>query len=139
MVTTTPISIPKRKKPLMVSLFWLTLALVVVKSTSALLTPTSFGKTTTISRDVPIKVHTRNPNVIPTKTTTSLQDTSSAAAAAQIPRGGGGGGGGGEIESGTGTATIPNEVFNLVKSIVGAGVLSLPAGTLTTITGLNLG
>lgn len=31
-------------------------------------------------------------------------------------------------ESGGGTATIPNEVFNLVKSIVGAGVLSLPAG-----------
>lgn len=29
---------------------------------------------------------------------------------------------------GTGTATIPNEIFNLVKSIVGAGVLSLPAG-----------
>ena len=29
---------------------------------------------------------------------------------------------------GGGTATIPNEVFNLVKSIVGAGVLSLPAG-----------
>ena len=34
---------------------------------------------------------------------------------------------GGENESG-GTATIPNEIFNLVKSIVGAGVLSLPAG-----------
>ena len=30
--------------------------------------------------------------------------------------------------TGTGTATIPNEIFNLVKSIVGAGVLSLPAG-----------
>ena len=30
--------------------------------------------------------------------------------------------------SGGGTATIPNEIFNLVKSIVGAGVLSLPAG-----------
>jgi amino acid permease len=29
---------------------------------------------------------------------------------------------------GGGTATIPNEVFNLVKSIVGAGVLSLPWG-----------
>ena len=29
---------------------------------------------------------------------------------------------------GTGSATIPDEVFNLVKSIVGAGVLSLPAG-----------
>ena len=28
-----------------------------------------------------------------------------------------------------GTASIPNEIFNLVKSIVGAGVLSLPAGT----------
>jgi amino acid permease len=27
-----------------------------------------------------------------------------------------------------GTATIPNEIFNLVKCIVGAGVLSLPAG-----------
>jgi hypothetical protein len=32
-------------------------------------------------------------------------------------------------ELGTGTATIPNEIFNLVKGIVGAGVLSLPAGT----------
>ena len=30
--------------------------------------------------------------------------------------------------TGGGTASIPNEVFNLVKSIVGAGVLSLPAG-----------
>jgi hypothetical protein len=40
-------------------------------------------------------------------------------AVAELPRGG--------SESG-GTATIPNEVFNLIKSIVGAGVLSLPAG-----------
>jgi hypothetical protein len=40
------------------------------------------------------------------------------ATAADVPRGG---------ESG-GTATIPTEVFNLIKSIVGAGVLSLPAG-----------
>ena len=31
-------------------------------------------------------------------------------------------------KTGGGTATIPNEIFNLVKSIVGAGVLSLPAG-----------
>jgi hypothetical protein len=30
--------------------------------------------------------------------------------------------------SGGGTATISNEIFNLVKGIVGAGVLSLPAG-----------
>jgi hypothetical protein len=48
-------------------------------------------------------------------------------AAQDIPRGGGAGGAEGE-QVGTGTATIPNEVFNLVKSIVGAGVLSLPAG-----------
>lgn len=27
-------------------------------------------------------------------------------------------------------ASVPNEIFNLVKSIVGAGVLGLPAGTL---------
>ena len=40
----------------------------------------------------------------------------------------GGGGGGGEVVSAEGTSTIPDEVFNLVKSIVGAGVLSLPAG-----------
>lgn len=34
---------------------------------------------------------------------------------------------GGDASKG-GTASIPNEVFNLVKSIVGAGVLSLPYG-----------
>jgi amino acid permease len=31
-------------------------------------------------------------------------------------------------DDGVATATIPNEIFNLVKSIIGAGVLSLPAG-----------
>jgi hypothetical protein len=57
-------------------------------------------------------------------------DTGNAAAtvAAEPPRGGGSGVG--ATESG-GTATIPNEVFNLIKSIVGAGVLSLPAGMLS--------
>jgi len=34
---------------------------------------------------------------------------------------------GGDI-SGDGTATMSNEIFNLIKNIVGAGVLSLPAG-----------
>jgi amino acid permease len=54
-------------------------------------------------------------------TTTTLH----ADAVADVPRGGAGGGGAtGGV--GGGTATIPNEVFNLVKSIVGAGVLSLP-------------
>ena len=33
-----------------------------------------------------------------------------------------------QVVTGTGTATIPNEIINLIKSIVGAGVLSLPAG-----------
>lgn len=37
-------------------------------------------------------------------------------------------GGGASKDLGDGTATIPNEVFNLVKGIVGAGVLSLPYG-----------
>jgi hypothetical protein len=41
-----------------------------------------------------------------------------AGVAVEAPRGGEGGG----------TASIPSEVFNLIKSIVGAGVLSLPAG-----------
>ena len=45
-----------------------------------------------------------------------------------------GGGEGGEAAVSTeGTATIPDEVFNLVKSIVGAGVLSLPAGECTPL------
>ena len=35
---------------------------------------------------------------------------------------------GSNSNTGGGTASIPNEVFNLVKGIVGAGVLSLPAG-----------
>lgn len=48
-----------------------------------------------------------------------LQMSAAAAAAAEPSEGG---------VSGTGTASIPNEIFNLVKSIVGAGVLSLPAG-----------
>ena len=31
-------------------------------------------------------------------------------------------------DGGDGTATVPEEIFNLIKSIIGAGVLSLPAG-----------
>lgn len=55
---------------------------------------------------------------------TSLSSSSSSAM--EVPPGGSGGSS--EVISGTGTATIPNEVFNLIKSIVGAGVLSLPYG-----------
>ena len=44
------------------------------------------------------------------------------------PRGGGGSGKVTKTGSGTGTASITNLVFNLVKNILGAGVLGLPAG-----------
>lgn len=47
-----------------------------------------------------------------------------AAAASAVPSGGGKE----AAPLGDGTATISNEIFNLVKNIVGAGVLSLPAG-----------
>jgi hypothetical protein len=43
-----------------------------------------------------------------------------------------------EASNGGGTASIPNEVFNLVKSIVGAGVLSLPAGEFWDITIIDI-
>jgi hypothetical protein len=35
---------------------------------------------------------------------------------------------GSTTDGGGGTATVPEEIFNLIKSIIGAGVLSLPAG-----------
>jgi hypothetical protein len=60
-----------------------------------------------------------------TKASSSHQRGVAATSALQMS---GGGGGGGDAVSTEGTATIPDEVFNLVKSIVGAGVLSLPAG-----------
>jgi len=78
---------------------FLLLSLLVVSS-SALVTPT-----TSIAKSSSPTISTR------------LHADSSAAA--EIPRGG---------QSGGGTASIPSEVFNLIKSIVGAGVLSLPAG-----------
>ena len=56
-------------------------------------------------------------SVVPSKTKLAA----AGAVAAEAPRGGEGGG----------TASIPSEVFNLIKSIVGAGVLSLPAGKFT--------
>mmetsp|Transcript_61336 Transcript_61336/g.72849 ORF Transcript_61336/g.72849 Transcript_61336/m.72849 type:complete len:507 (+) Transcript_61336:235-1755(+) len=59
---------------------------------------------------------------LPRKTTTTTRLSMSAGTAALEPTGGDSGGVGG------GTATIPNEIFNLVKNIVGAGVLGLSAG-----------
>jgi hypothetical protein len=86
------------------------LALLVVvcasSSSHALLTPTRQSVVGTTAKVAP------RPSSVPL-------------AAEAIPRGGANANG---EPVGTGTATIPNEVFNLVKSIVGAGVLSLPAG-----------
>jgi hypothetical protein len=88
------------------SLLLVVVAVVTVGTSNALVTPSRHALATGKS----------------TVTKTRLgNDTGAAAAAAEPPRGG-------AKESG-GTATIPNEVFNLIKSIVGAGVLSLPAGT----------
>ena len=58
------------------------------------------------------------PKATSSKSSSSLQMTAASGAVSVS--------GGGEV--GGGTATIPNEIFNLVKNIVGAGVLSLPAG-----------
>mmetsp|Transcript_10660 Transcript_10660/g.16002 ORF Transcript_10660/g.16002 Transcript_10660/m.16002 type:complete len:495 (-) Transcript_10660:116-1600(-) len=59
-------------------------------------------------------------NTKSSSTTTALQAASVASGGALASEESGNNGGG--------TATIPNEIFNLVKNIVGAGVLSLPAG-----------
>lgn len=59
-----------------------------------------------------------------TATISSSRLGNDAVSAVDLPRGGGND----KTTQGGGTATIPNEVFNLIKSIVGAGVLSLPAG-----------
>ena len=83
-------------------------------ATVALLIAT--GDALSVPRSIGGEKITTRPSAIATATTT----TTLKVTADDVPRGGEGGG----------TATIPNEVFNLVKSIVGAGVLSLPAGTL---------
>jgi amino acid permease len=56
----------------------------------------------------------------------SVKTYKQGAAATSSPKGKGGSSAS-SLTSG-GTATIPNEIFNLVKAIVGVGVLSLPAG-----------
>ena len=91
--------------------FWSTLAVVTTTTsfsttTTALLTPSSSSSS---SRQTSPFLTTKTAKT----SSTRLSSNDGAAAAADAPRGGGG-------ESG-GTATIPNEVFNLIKSIVGAG------------------
>ena len=62
------------------------------------------------------------PNVAKTSKAASLRMTAATGVS--------GGGKGESVSVGGGTTTIPNEILNLVKNIVGAGVLSLPAGEL---------
>lgn len=73
---------------------------------------------------VPLRGQAGYAKVPLTKASGSHQRGVAATSALQMS----GGGGGSDAVSTEGTATIPDEVFNLVKSIVGAGVLSLPAG-----------
>lgn len=70
--------------------------------------------TTTITKQ-PIISH-GSKSTTPTPTTLLMSDTTAGAESSN------------SNSSGGGTATIPELVFNLVKGIVGAGVLSLPAG-----------
>ena len=81
------------------------LLFVVLETSTALITPQTTRQNSAITKPS-IQSKTRLPSDV----------------VAEIPNGGA------NEESG-GTATIPTEVFNLIKSIVGAGVLSLPAGT----------
>ena len=93
--------------------------LLLVSTTSAWLAPSRKLVTAT----TPTSSRSNN------KAASPLKDA--ATSAAEVPRGGAASGSDAASANsqGGGTATIPNEVFNLVKSIVGAGVLSLPAGT----------
>ena len=98
--------LPFGNNPIMKSVQSVALLLFFCQAINGLVTPNHYR-------------HLAKSPAFPPKTTLATNDA--ALNAAEMPRGGDG--------TGTGTATIPNEVFNLIKSIVGAGVLSLPAGT----------
>jgi len=87
---------------------------LLAASTNALLTPTR--------QSMPSSLISKTPAA----TSSTRLGNDAASAAAEMPRGGGASDA--NKSQGGGTATIPTEVFNLIKSIVGAGVLSLPAG-----------
>jgi amino acid permease len=86
---------------------------------------------TYLNRGVPL-AHNRDwTTITPTSTAvtpTTIGIPSSVSLRASIAASDDGAAAAKESDKGTGTATIPNEVFNLVKSIVGAGVLTLPSG-----------
>jgi len=90
-------------------------AATVIFSSNALLTTTCKSSYSTFST-----------NTKKTLSTSTRLESDAASSASDLTRGGNGN----EKSTTTngGTATIPDEVFNLIKSIVGAGVLSLPAG-----------
>mmetsp|Transcript_4755 Transcript_4755/g.13439 ORF Transcript_4755/g.13439 Transcript_4755/m.13439 type:complete len:516 (-) Transcript_4755:612-2159(-) len=85
----------------------------------------------------------RRRRTVPAAGRRSSSRSSASSVLHNLPRGGGGGGSSSEKSSAPvaerpisvptgattdGTASMPAEIFNLVKSIVGAGVLGLPAG-----------
>jgi len=93
--------------------FLLLVTAIYISSSNALLTPSRNSSPSTFA------ARTTTKRIVSTST------RQSASSAADLPRGGDNDK---SITISGGTASIPNEVFNLIKSIVGAGVLSLPAG-----------
>ena len=104
-----------------IQLLFLVASLLLLSSSShALVTPTT--TTNSVSRLPTTSTNNKNKNN--NKPFGSLHLSSDAAAL----EANGGGQNNNKKDLGDGTATIPNEVFNLVKGIVGSGVLSLPYG-----------
>jgi len=98
--------------------FLLLITAIFISSSNALLTPSRNSSPSTFAA----RTTTTAKKIVLTST------HQSASSATDLPRGGGDNDKSKTISGGT--ASIPNEVFNLIKSIVGAGVLSLPAGKL---------
>lgn len=96
--------------------FLLLITAIFISSSNALLTPSRNSSPSTFAA----RTTTTAKKIVLTST------HQSASSATDLPRGGGDNDKSKTISGGT--ASIPNEVFNLIKSIVGAGVLSLPAG-----------
>ena len=89
--------------------------------------PTQFGSNQKSLRFLPSSTTTTTTTTvitIGTKNTQLWDSTTAAAVTADEPDKSSGSSSGG----GGGTATVPELIFNLVKGIVGAGVLGLPAG-----------
>mmetsp|Transcript_12543 Transcript_12543/g.35610 ORF Transcript_12543/g.35610 Transcript_12543/m.35610 type:complete len:550 (+) Transcript_12543:305-1954(+) len=102
---------------------WVLVALVAVASTNeSFLSTTRFANALSLSRRPPTSAlrSTRSSKSLRWAVSSSASDNDESAPRKNEKQQ--------STASPSETATIPEEVFNLVKSIIGAGVLSLPAG-----------